>query len=243
MKFTSASTTLALAFAAVTSSADARIGHQKYTLFFSNQCSNPVPVEVLGYQQTIQAHTCHTFHHGKQYHDSVYYREWMSPQLGKRIHCSEIGHSAYCNESGLPDQACVILIENCFAPQGPPPTNTGTFDDDTVAAPTNTGTFDDDTVTRRNLAADDTPADTTDETLTGTMTGTYDGDTNASDPNAFCPGNRPHDGVSCVNPVDYLQQVLDAGHTTLRCPYTDDHDRAINCDCKVKQPVWVCGRE
>ena len=238
MKFTSAFTTLALTLAAVTSSAEARIGHhQKYTIFFSNQCSNPVPVEAFGRAQTIPAHSCHPFQHGKQYPNSVQYREWNSPQFGERIHCSQIGHHAYCNESGLPDQACVILIENCFAPQGLPPTNTGTFTDDdetgAVAAPTNTGTFTDDD--HRNLSADDTPADAT---LTGTMTGVFDGANASDDPNGMCPGNQPDDGVDCRYPHDWLEPALEAGHTTLSCPFKD---HTINCDCKFKQPVWECG--
>ena len=241
MKFTSAFTTLALTLAAVTSSAEARIGHhQKYTIFFSNPCSNPVPVEAFGRAQTIPAHSCHPFQHGKQYPNSVQYREWKSPQFGERIHCSQIGHHAYCNEAGLPDQACVIRIEHCFAPQGAAPTNTGTFldDDETgaVAAPTNTGTFTDDD--HRNLSADDTPADAT---LTGTMTGTYADNVNASHPNLLCPGSQPNNDVYCRSPTDYLKQKELQGHSGLSCPFTDDYGRTTMCDCLFKNPYWECG--
>ena len=124
MKFTVAYP--ALVFASISSSAfagdtdDKRqlCGNQQYTLFFSNQCNNAVPVKINGDTQWIDSNKCQTFNQAQQYDNIVNYSEWAfegeNNGIPNSLKCSNQGADYPCKRSGsLPDQACVIPIENC----------------------------------------------------------------------------------------------------------------------------------
>ena len=91
------------------------VDDSKYTLYFANSCDSDVSVTVENRSEIITQNSCHVFNKGKQYKDSITYKESGGAESGGEAFCQNIGRSNNnkCGLMGMQENACVITIDLC----------------------------------------------------------------------------------------------------------------------------------
>ena len=91
------------------------VDDSKYTLYFANSCDSDVSVTVENRSEIITQNSCHVFNKGKQYKDSIKYKESGGAESGGEAFCQNIGRSNNnkCGLMGMQENACVITIDLC----------------------------------------------------------------------------------------------------------------------------------
>ena len=91
------------------------VDDSKYTLYFANSCDSDVSVTVENRSEIITQNSCHVFNKGKQYKDSIKYKESGGAESEGEAFCQNIGSSNNnkCGLMGMQENACVITIDLC----------------------------------------------------------------------------------------------------------------------------------